>query len=65
MNDPKIVNLSDIPWTPWASGDGIAVEIRDPARTLGSTHCGLRVYRLAPGCRRPASTGIICKRRCS
>jgi uncharacterized cupin superfamily protein len=49
MNDPKIVNLSDIPWTPWASGDGIAVEIRDPARKLGSTHCGLRVYRLAPG----------------
>ncbi len=49
MSDPRIVNLSDLPWTPWTSGEGIAVEIRDPARKLGSAHCGLRVYRLAPG----------------
>jgi uncharacterized cupin superfamily protein len=49
MSDPKIVNLESLPWTPWSSGDGIDVEIRDPARKLGSSHCGLRVYRLAPG----------------
>lgn len=49
MSDPRIVNLSDLPWTPWSSGEGIAVEVRDPARKAGSSHCGLRVYRLAPG----------------
>jgi uncharacterized cupin superfamily protein len=49
MNDPKIVNLSDLPWTPWASGERIAVDIRDPARKLGSVLSGLRLYRLAPG----------------
>ena len=49
MSDPKIVNLNDLPWTPWTTRDGISVEIRDPARKLGSSHCGLRVYRLAPG----------------
>ena len=45
MNDPKIVNLQDLPWTPWSSGDGISVEIRDPARKLGSSHCGFRLHR--------------------
>ena len=49
MSDPKIVNLDDLPWTPWTTREGIAVDVRDPARKLGSTHCGLRVYRLAPG----------------
>ncbi len=49
MNDARIVNLSDLPWTPWSERDHIAVEIRDPARRLGSTHAGLRLYRLAPG----------------
>jgi len=49
MNDPRIVNVSDLPWTPWSSGERIAVEIRDPARRLGSTHSGFRLYRLAPG----------------
>jgi len=49
MNDPRIVNLSDLPWTPWASGEEMAVEIRDPARKLGSIHSGLRLYRLSPG----------------
>jgi hypothetical protein len=29
--DPKIVNLADVPWTPWSSGDGISVEVRDLA----------------------------------
>ncbi len=49
MNDPRIVNVSDLPWTPWSSGERIAVEIQDPARRLGSTHSGLRLYRLFPG----------------
>jgi uncharacterized cupin superfamily protein len=51
MNDPKIVNLSELPWTPWSSGERTAVEIRDPARKLGSIQSGLRLYRLAPGMR--------------
>ena len=49
MSEPKIVNLESLPWSPWSSGHGISVEIRDPARKVGSSHCGLRVYRLAPG----------------
>ena len=49
MSEPKIVNLDSLPWTRWESGDGISVEIRDPARKVGSSHCGLRVYKLAPG----------------
>jgi uncharacterized cupin superfamily protein len=49
--DPRIVNLSDLPWTPWSAGsdERIAVEVRDPARKLGSTLAGLRLFRLAPG----------------
>jgi len=49
MSDPRIVNLSELPWSPWSTGPGVSVEIRDPARKLGSSHCGFRVYRLAPG----------------
>jgi uncharacterized cupin superfamily protein len=49
MSDPRIVNLEHLPWTPLTTGDHIAVEVRDPARKVGSSHCGLRVYRLAPG----------------
>src|SRR5213593_3751564 len=49
MNAPRIVNLSDLPWDPWPSGERAAVEIQDPARKLGSVHSGLRLYRLAPG----------------
>ncbi len=49
MNDPRIVNVSDLPWTPWVGGERIGAEIRDPARALGSAHCGFRLYRLAPG----------------
>jgi len=49
MSEPKIVNLESLPWTPLNTGDRIAVEVRDPARKTGSSHCGLRVYRLAPG----------------
>jgi uncharacterized cupin superfamily protein len=47
--EPRIVNVSDLPWTAWSSGKGIEVEIRDPARRLESSLCGLRLYRLAPG----------------
>jgi len=49
MHDPRIVNLSELPWTPWSSGPRTAVEIQDPARKLGSVHSGLRLYRLSPG----------------
>lgn len=49
MSDPRIVNVSELPWTPWTYDEKIGAEIRDPARKLGSTHCGFRLYRLAPG----------------
>ncbi|MCI0657443.1 MAG: cupin domain-containing protein [Acidobacteria bacterium] len=49
MDDPRIVNLSDLPWVSWTSGRGVAVELRDPARRLGSSRSGFRLYRLAPG----------------
>jgi uncharacterized cupin superfamily protein len=49
MTDPRIVNLSDLPWTPWSADERMAVEIQDPARRLGSVHSGFRLYRLAPG----------------
>ena len=48
MSDPKIVSVSDLPWSPWSVGSA-EVEIRDPARKLGSVRCGFRMYRLAPG----------------
>ena len=43
-----MVSPSDLPWTTWTSVEGIGVDIRDPARKLGSSHCGVRIYRLAP-----------------
>ena len=49
MSDPRIVNVGDLPWTAWSAGPGMDVEIRDPARKLESSLCGLRLYRLAPG----------------
>jgi len=49
MNEPRIVNVSELPWTPWSSGQEMAVEIRDPARRLGSALSGFRLYRLPPG----------------
>ena len=49
MSEPRIVNLSDLPWTPWTTDARTSVEIRDPARKLGSALSGFRVYRLAPG----------------
>ncbi len=42
MHHPKMINLSELPWTPWSSGPRTAVEIQDPARKLGSVHSGLR-----------------------
>jgi uncharacterized cupin superfamily protein len=49
MSEPRRINLSDLPWTSFTTDDRTSVEIRDPARKLGSTLAGLRVYRLAPG----------------
>jgi uncharacterized cupin superfamily protein len=49
MNDPRIVNLSELPWTPWSLGEKTGAEIQDPARKLGSRQSGFRLYRLAPG----------------
>jgi len=49
MDEPRIVNVSELPWTPWSPEQNVAVEIRDPARRLGSVHSGFRLYRLAPG----------------
>jgi uncharacterized cupin superfamily protein len=49
MNDPRVVNLSDLAWTPWAPDESVKVEIKDPARSLGSILSGLRVLRVAPG----------------
>ena len=49
MSDPRRINLADLPWTTFATDERTSVEIRDPARKLGSTLAGLRVYRLAPG----------------
>jgi len=49
MDDPRIVNLSELPWTPWTPDGSITVEIKDPARKLGSVLSGLRVLRVAPG----------------
>jgi uncharacterized cupin superfamily protein len=49
MSEPRIVNLSDLPWTLWSTDENTAVEIRDPARKVGSSLAGFRVYRLAPG----------------
>lgn len=49
MDDPRKVNLSELPWTTWTPDERIKVEIRDPARRLGSTLSGLRVLRVAPG----------------
>ena len=49
MSDPRIVNLHALPWTTWSTSERIGVEIKDPARKVGSSHCGLRLYRLAPG----------------
>lgn len=49
MNDPKIVNLAQLPWRRRARSERIAVDVKDPARHLGSTLCGFRVERVAPG----------------
>lgn len=49
MSEPRRINLADLPWTTFATDERTSVEIRDPARKLGSTLAGLRVYRLAPG----------------
>ena len=49
MSEPKIVPLSDLPWTRWTCDATTEVEIRDPARKAGSILSGCRIYRLSPG----------------
>ena len=49
MGDPRVINLAELSWTLWPPGEGIATEIKDPARKLGSNTCGFRLQRLAPG----------------
>ena len=62
MNDPKIVNLSDLPWSPGRPG----MESRRDPGPRGSWVDALRLPALpARAGMRPAFTGIICKRRCS
>lgn len=49
MSDPKVVNLSDLPWRTRSRSERVAVDIKDPARHLGSTACGFVIERVAPG----------------
>jgi uncharacterized cupin superfamily protein len=49
VTSPRIVNVNDIPWTGWFRSAQIAVEVKDPARAVGSSLCGFRLERLAPG----------------
>jgi uncharacterized cupin superfamily protein len=49
MDSSRIVNVNDLPWTRWFRGAQIEVEVKDPARAVGSSLCGFRVERLAPG----------------
>lgn len=49
MDNPRIVNVAELPWTACSLGKGASVEVRDPARRLGSRLAGFRLYRLAPG----------------
>jgi len=49
MSEPRRINLAELPWTTFATDERTSVEIRDPARKLGSSLAGFRVYRLAPG----------------
>ncbi|MCK6429193.1 MAG: cupin domain-containing protein [Burkholderiaceae bacterium] len=49
MNQPKIVNLSALPWRTRSRSDHVTVDVKDPARHLGSTVCGFVIERVAPG----------------
>jgi len=49
VSEPKLVNVNDLPWSAWTSDEHTEVEIRDPARKLGSVLAGFRLYRLASG----------------
>jgi uncharacterized cupin superfamily protein len=49
MGNAKIVNLSDLSWDHWSLNERIGIDIKDPARKLGSQLCGFRLERLPPG----------------
>jgi len=49
MDDLRVVNLSELAWTPWTPDERVTVDIKDPARALGSALSGLRLLRVAPG----------------
>jgi len=65
MSDPKIVNLSALPWTTWSTSERIGVEIKDPARKVGSSHCGCACTGWRRECNPRGCTGISSRRRCS
>lgn len=49
MSDPRIVNMTDLPWRRCSRNERITVEFKDPARKLGSSVSGFRIERLGPG----------------
>jgi uncharacterized cupin superfamily protein len=49
MSSPRIININELPWTRWVRSEQITVDVKDPARAVGSSVCGLRLERLAPG----------------
>jgi len=49
MNDPRMVNVADLPWRQCSRSERVTVEFKDPANHLGSTVTGFRIERLAPG----------------
>jgi uncharacterized cupin superfamily protein len=49
MSEAKILNLSDLSWDRWSLNEQIGIDIKDPARKLGSQICGFRLERLLPG----------------
>jgi uncharacterized cupin superfamily protein len=49
MSEAKILNVGDLSWDHWSKNARISVEIKDPARKLGSQLCGFRIERLQPG----------------
>ena len=49
MSAPKLVNLADLAWRTRSRSERITVDLKDPARHLGSAVCGLVIERVAPG----------------
>jgi uncharacterized cupin superfamily protein len=49
MDNPRVVNLEQMPWRTLLRSDRITVDVKDPARRLGSTVSGFRIERVMPG----------------